>query len=437
MAHAVHSSWTIWRLTGSYPGTIYNFLPGDTIDITGIGTATGTTPGANGVLFVEAAGSIPLNLDPTQSYQGKNFLVTPDGNGGTDVTINQPPVTTAPDSLTTALGQITPIAGLSVADADATSANETITVTLSDSGGLLAAVPTAGGTVDGSGPAMLTLAGNLNVINTELGTVSYTDASGIATDTIDVSTSDGRGGQDSNQIAIIVSGSLSYTFEALSTPQANAQPFGISNNGTIAGGYFDASGNHGFTYGDEIFSTIDDPQAHATAYGYTSYTTSTSINNSGAVVGTFTSSTGFSLPTSSFIENNGTFTTISLSIPSYSVYATDISDDGSVVGWYEQNINGALDGTAGFLEFNGVTTKISDPLAPFDSYLSGINDAGIMVGWYLDSTSNPHGFVDDNGTFSTIDDPSASNYTVVTGISDAGLIVGYYKNSFGDDRRIC
>jgi ELWxxDGT repeat protein len=71
-----------------YTGFFSNFSVGDTIDLAQIG-ATSATLGANNVLEVnESDGSIfHLNFDPKQDLTGKNFVVSPDDNGGTDITL--------------------------------------------------------------------------------------------------------------------------------------------------------------------------------------------------------------------------------------------------------------------------------------------------------------------------------------------------------------
>jgi hypothetical protein len=73
----------------SYTGTISNFVPGDTIDLSSIGTATGATLGANNVLSLQESngGSLTLHLDPSHSYAGDTFVPASDNNGGTDIII--------------------------------------------------------------------------------------------------------------------------------------------------------------------------------------------------------------------------------------------------------------------------------------------------------------------------------------------------------------
>ena len=120
-----------------------------------------------------------------------------DSAGGTatpatiSVTVNAPPVIAAPASALVQQNQATVVTGISVADADAVSAGETITVTLSDAGGLLSA--SGAGTITGTGTASLTVAGTLAQVNADLAALTDQDST-LAADTITVNASDGRGG---------------------------------------------------------------------------------------------------------------------------------------------------------------------------------------------------------------------------------------------------
>ena len=71
-----------------FAGTIFGFVPGETIDLSGIGTATSATLNSKNVLTISGAGKqIALQLDPNEVFAGSHFVVTPDGNGGTDVSL--------------------------------------------------------------------------------------------------------------------------------------------------------------------------------------------------------------------------------------------------------------------------------------------------------------------------------------------------------------
>ena len=71
----------------TFGGTITGLDAGDTIDLTGIGTAMGAALGTNNVLTISGGtgGPVTLDLDPTQDFGTESFLIAPDGNGGTDV----------------------------------------------------------------------------------------------------------------------------------------------------------------------------------------------------------------------------------------------------------------------------------------------------------------------------------------------------------------
>lgn len=72
----------------SFLGTISSFLPGDTIDLSGL-TATNATVGAGNVLTVFDGNNAvaSLSLDPNQTFTGEGFVFTPDSSGGTDLTV--------------------------------------------------------------------------------------------------------------------------------------------------------------------------------------------------------------------------------------------------------------------------------------------------------------------------------------------------------------
>jgi hypothetical protein len=116
-----------------------------------------------------------------------------DGQGGSFVTalatINARPVISAPGAVLVQRDQATAVPGVSVADADAASAGEILTVTLSENAGSLSA---AGAGVSGSGSNVLTITGSLTQVNAALATLTEKEAS--ASDMITISASDSRGG---------------------------------------------------------------------------------------------------------------------------------------------------------------------------------------------------------------------------------------------------
>jgi hypothetical protein len=134
-------------------------------------------------------------------------VTTTDGIAGGDthqiaVTVNAPVVTTLPTPLLIqGFGNDAPIAGISLADADAGSANELITVTLKETRGLSiiqfsadTSAPGGGGTITGSGTGQLTISGSLAQVNADLSTLAVLNTNVFFDDSLDIRTDDGRGG---------------------------------------------------------------------------------------------------------------------------------------------------------------------------------------------------------------------------------------------------
>jgi hypothetical protein len=88
-----NGSWVLNIYTPtSYGSTISDFLPGDTIDLAGISAASATLGVSNVLTVLESNGSsLTLQLDPNQSFSGFKVDVGPDGNGGSDITLEQAP----------------------------------------------------------------------------------------------------------------------------------------------------------------------------------------------------------------------------------------------------------------------------------------------------------------------------------------------------------
>jgi plastocyanin len=128
--------------------TIDTFAVGDTIDLLGIGTATGYTLEAGHTLLITGGSSaVALQLSPTQNFAGNYFGVSADGTGGTDVVmyVLQPiTITGAATGQATSDGSaIAAFHAVTITDPNGISQIETLTVsgsngpngTLSDSVG--------------------------------------------------------------------------------------------------------------------------------------------------------------------------------------------------------------------------------------------------------------------------------------------------------------
>ena len=118
------------------------------------------------------------------------------------VTASGGPVLTVPGAQTVGLNHATAIAGVSLAESGS-SGDETFTVTLTDTHGLLSA---SGPGVSGSGTTKLTITGSLEQVNADLATLSDTDPSS-GSDTITLTAKDSFNNSAQQQtIAVTASG---------------------------------------------------------------------------------------------------------------------------------------------------------------------------------------------------------------------------------------
>jgi hypothetical protein len=177
--------------------------------VAGAGTTSLTLSGSLAAVNTELASLTYTGASSNAPQTDTIDVATNDGRGGSDdhkitVTVDQPPATTVPGSQKIVTGIVTPIAGLSVADPDAVSLGQTITVTLSDAVGLLSATAAGAATVAGAGTTSLTLSGDLADVNAELASLTYDapTAGAPLTDSIAVATNDGAGGSNNQVIAV-------------------------------------------------------------------------------------------------------------------------------------------------------------------------------------------------------------------------------------------
>ncbi|WJR77825.1 Ig-like domain-containing protein [Bradyrhizobium sp. NP1] len=195
----------------------------------------------------------------------------------------------------------------------------------------------------------------------------------------------------------------------------------VNNAGTIVGDYSPvrSTPRYGFTDNAGSFTqlTSDSPGASTNANG---------INDAGVIVGSDYLHSGTRY--SGYIYSDGSFTYFSApgaANPLGDTFANGINNEGQIVGSFNPNAGNA-NGYQGYLDDHGTFTTISDPLGVNGTHAQGINDFGQIVGFYTDANGVQHGFLDSGGTFITLDDPLGVNGTVVNGINNLGEVVGYY-----------
>ena len=71
----------------NFTGTILNSKSGDTIDLSDASVSAGVLGATNILTLQSSSGTIELKFDPSQSFAGDSFLITPDGTGGSDLTV--------------------------------------------------------------------------------------------------------------------------------------------------------------------------------------------------------------------------------------------------------------------------------------------------------------------------------------------------------------
>jgi autotransporter passenger strand-loop-strand repeat protein len=141
------------------------------------------------------------------------------------VTVNGPPVITAPATVTVATGMSTSITGLSLSESG-TTGGEIFTIVLADTNGILSAT---GAGVAGAGTKALTISGALAQVNADLATLKDVDATS-GPDKITLNTTDSFG----NAAAGTVSVSAGSTLK----PMVSAPPaatLGVSRSTAITG----------------------------------------------------------------------------------------------------------------------------------------------------------------------------------------------------------
>jgi hypothetical protein len=401
--------------------TISGFLPGDTIDLAGIGTADGASLDGNNVLTVSAGTgtSVTLNLDPTQNFNGDRFLLASDDSGGTLITVESDTETlgftgTNEDLLiVNPVNQTGTITDLTVGD----------TIDLADAGIATDATLGAGNvlTVQGLTAGPLTL--------------SLDPTQDYSSDTFFVE-GDGAGGTNIVPYAyrdIVVPG-VANLYATVFT--------GVNDAGQVVGFYgtlnesTETGVTNGFIDNAGTFTELD-----VTGVANVSATTPSGINAAGQIVGSYQTldPTTFATATHGFLDTDGTFT--SFDVPdvanSSDTRATGINGTDEIVGHYETTDPVTFDITThGFIDNAGAFTSFDMPgIANLDATVpTGVNDAGEIVGDY--STYDPDtgvetldGFTDISGSFTTFDVPGVTDLTgtTPTGINDAGQIVGYYS----------
>ncbi len=212
----------------------------------------------------------------------------------------------------------------------------------------------------------------------------------------------------------------------------------VAINNTLTSGHYNTAGfsvnnasgvNRGFTNISGVVTNVDGPGS--------TFTQVLGLNDKNRAVGFYTAGG----VTSGFVYNTSTTALTTLNLPASwnatSVTATGINNSGVIVGFYT-SCAGCI---AGFIDNNGTFSSPTD-LNGTNPMFFGINNLGQVVGTDTSAGNFSEGFVYDMnaGTWTTIFDPLASHSTngfdisgtTLNGINDLGQVVGFYADAAGN-----
>jgi hypothetical protein len=395
---------------GDIPANIVSgFLPGDVIDLQGIGAATSAVLGAGDILTISGGtSSVQLALDPAQNFTGESFLTVSDHNGGTLLTAANvgndfPPSISGTGTVTgNDHAPLSPLAGVTVSDLDP-GQTETVTVTLSSPlNGTLSNL--SGGAYDAVN-GIYTVTGNAAAVTAALDALVFTPTAYQVAPGQTVTT----------VFNLLATDGLMFSSAAATTVNITAlnDPPAISGvGGALVEGYWNVPLNP-FTAG-----AIADPDAGATEsvtftlgqfpYGATDSSGTLSLSLPGFTLthtgaGTYALSAGTPAAVTQAIQALQFTALPNPAVPGYTItYVTMSVSDGIA-----PPVTAAAEVLTGLPIFSGVTTNQSvvdgQSISPFSSVAvtdsAGLTIQGMSITLF-DSSSNYLNPTDANGTLS-------------------------------------
>jgi uncharacterized membrane protein len=205
--------------------------------------------------------------------------------------------------------------------------------------------------------------------------------------------------------------------------------YDINNAGQMVGqsGHYEETGRGFVRNTDGTFTRIEYTGDGAFTYAYGN-------NDNGAVVGQAFSFDATKSPLTQpvgFVWKNGQITD-TFSVPgSTQTSTTGINNSGLVVGTYRVGQDGDPSSTQhGYMGWDSKHIWGVDVPGASSTEIWDITNTGEVVGTFQDAQGHSHGFVDLAGHFDQVDMPGATN-TFIYGANDSGQIVGSY-NVAGD-----
>lgn len=214
-----------------------------------------------------------------------------------------------------------------------------------------------------------------------------------------------------------------HHFETIDVPNSiSTVENGINNSQEIVGVYYSQDcKQHGFTYLNKMFTTLDEPRAQKG-------TLALGINDSGTIVGAWYSimASAYNPLCHGYIFRNGQFSVLDNPLGVKGTILNAINDSGQIVGvYYDSQYN-----AHSFSYFNGKFMTI-DPPSITSSSATGVDNAGDII-----LSTGSTNYLLSNGEYTTIIDLRAQvAHTHATSINNENSIVGYYSGKYGC--RVC
>lgn len=190
-------------------------------------------------------------------------------------------------------------------------------------------------------------------------------------------------------------------------------------SGSIVEGLLASSADAAGLYNGAIFEGFVDNQGSFTTLtgpAGVPFISANGINDSGQVVGDY----DLNGSEYGYIYSGGTYTTLAGPTGSTSTQANGINNNGQIVGTYVNST-----GTYSYLYSSGVYTTLS---VPAGSIANGISNNGQIVG----VLNSAHGFVETGNTYTTFVAPPGGTFISANGINNSGQIVGDYEGIGGE-----
>lgn len=204
------------------------------------------------------------------------------------------------------------------------------------------------------------------------------------------------------------------------------QVVSINNTGTSVGYWYNTgdstSNNNGFVDVNGAFTNVNNPLTN----GVPSINQLLGVNDKNIAAGYYQSG-GMTFGYTYNIATK-TFTPVTVANGT-NVFAAGINNSGAIDGYYTNSSGAQL----GFLIANGILTSLQAP-GFASTQLLGLNNDGLLVGIGISASGTTSGIVYNSGSgvWNAYNDPFGTGATAFNGVNDLNQVVGFYTDSQGN-----